>query len=87
MSISRREFLSKTALATVAISTVPVMSKSFFSNEIVNIGIVGTGDRGADLVNIVSKVPEVRIMACCDILPNHLQNGLKEDDDFKSFIK
>lgn len=76
MNISRRDFLSKTALATVAVSAVPIMSKSFLSDDTVNIGIVGTGDRGADLVNIVSKVPGVRIMACCDILPNHLQDGL-----------
>ena len=94
MNITRREFLSKTAIATVALSAAPIMSKTFLSDDIVNIGIVGTGDRGADLVNIISNVPEVRIMACCDILPKHLKNGLqyaakgaKGYTDYKEMLK
>lgn len=93
-NISRREFITKTAIATVGLSAIPIMSKTILSNDVVNIGIIGTGDRGADMVNILSNVPEVRITACCDILPKHLKNGLqyaakgaKGYTDYKEMLK
>ncbi|MFZ1289895.1 MAG: Gfo/Idh/MocA family oxidoreductase [Melioribacteraceae bacterium] len=93
-NITRREFLTKTAIATVGVSAIPLMSKTLQSNDIVNIGIIGTGDRGAELVKIASQVHEIRVIACCDVLPEHLQDGLqyaakgaKGYSDYKEMLK
>ena len=42
------------------------------------LGIIGTGDRGAWECYILKNIPGIDVVACCDIIPEHLENGLKE---------
>ena len=41
-------------------------------------GIIGTGDRGTWEAYILKVTPGIDVVACCDILPDHLEDGLKE---------
>jgi predicted dehydrogenase len=79
-TIDRRQFLKTSTVAVMGLS-LPIISKgnnlSSDSNSI-NLGIIGTGDRGAWESYILSKTPGIDVIACCDIIPKHLQDGLEE---------
>lgn len=76
--MKRRSFVKKSSLG--AIGAIAAMSSlnsfSFSKNQTVNIGIIGTGNRGAGLIPIIDKIPNLNLVACCDTLPFRLENGL-----------
>jgi len=78
---TRRQFIKMSAAATAGISlTYPRISRSQKSStpgEVLKLGVIGTGDRGEWLVYIAQNQPGLQVIACCDILPDHLQAGLK----------
>ncbi len=78
--MKRREFVKKGGLASMAVATSPsVMGNpfSFFNpNNTINLGIIGTGDRGAGLIPAINKIKNLNVVACCDILPFRLEHGL-----------
>jgi predicted dehydrogenase len=82
LKITRRKFLESSTLASAAMGLGVVslrgQNTSVSANGIINVGVIGTGDRGAWLVYSMKNVPGLRVTACCDILPDHLGDGLKE---------
>ncbi len=80
--MNRRKFIKLSGLSTAGLTLgMPVVSRSIQNkshNNLINIGIIGTGDRGEWIVYLAKSVPDIRITACCDILPSHLENGLKQ---------
>lgn len=78
---SRRQFIKMSAAATASLSlTYPRIShtqKSASPSDTINLGVIGTGDRGEWLVYIAQQQAGLRVIACCDILSDHLQAGLK----------
>lgn len=51
------------------------------ANDTINIGIVGTGDRGQGLMNIMPQIDRLNVVACCDTLPFRLEEGLAIAND------
>ena len=45
-------------------------------NDVINVGVIGTGDRGSGLIPLINSIPNLRLTACCDILPFRLEHGL-----------
>lgn len=43
----------------------------------VNLGIIGTGSRGAGLASIIQTMPHINLAACCDLLPFRLADGMR----------
>ncbi|MDZ7765951.1 MAG: Gfo/Idh/MocA family oxidoreductase [Melioribacteraceae bacterium] len=41
-------------------------------------GVIGTGDRGKWECYILKQTPGIDVVACCDIIPSHLERGLGE---------
>ncbi|MGB5667580.1 MAG: Gfo/Idh/MocA family oxidoreductase, partial [Maribacter sp.] len=80
--MKRREFVVKSSLATAAVATsTSVLGniKSYQSaNETVNLGIIGTGDRGSGLTPFINQIANFDVIACCDTLPFRLENGLSK---------
>jgi predicted dehydrogenase len=76
-NISRRKFVSTGALtfAGLAALGLPAFGQSS-GQEPVRVGLIGCGSRGCGLAGIVKDLPGVSLVACCDILPAHLQDGL-----------
>lgn len=76
--MKRRSFVKKSSIG--ALGAIAAMSSfnsfSFSKNQTVNIGIIGTGSRGGGLIPIIDKIPNLNLVACCDILPFRLENGL-----------
>ena len=68
MSISRRNFLKTSALASMVVATPYLVPKSAFgANETVTVGIVGLGIRGAyEHLPRFAKLPNVKVVALAD---------------------
>jgi predicted dehydrogenase len=79
-TISRRKFVKSGAIAASGLATLglPSFSRSFFNEDIIRVGIIGTGSRGTGLANIIKGINGMEVVACCDIIPEHLKNGLQE---------
>ena len=82
-AINRRNFLRTTGLFGTSLTLgLPGVSLSghFFENDVIRIGVIGTGSRGSGLIRIMRDLPQLRVMACCDILPFRLEDGLTHAD-------
>ncbi len=83
--MKRRAFITKSSLATAALATsttaLGYSAKIKGANDSLNIGIIGTGDRGSGLIPFINQIENFTIAACCDILPFRLQNGLSRTKD------
>ncbi|GAB4362961.1 MAG: hypothetical protein Kow0042_00430 [Calditrichia bacterium] len=79
--ITRRKFMQTSAAAAAGISlglnAFAQTQKKFGPNDTILMGVIGTGDRGAWEVEILKDTPGIKVIACCDIYPPHLANGLK----------
>ena len=78
---TRRSFIKK---STVAFSAPLITPKSdlfsiFKSSPLnqLNIGIIGTGDRGQGLIKLISKIDGMRLIAICDNLQFRLDQAAK----------
>ena len=81
--IKRREFMKIGTAATAAIpfglsAASMLQSKKILKNDVIRMGVIGTGDRGEWECYILKETPGIDVVACCDILPDHLQNGLNQ---------
>ena len=79
MLLKRRKFIAnsgKVALATLVPSTGLFRFGKSLAEQ-VNIGVIGTGSRGNWLIKLLKDIPNASVIACCDIMPNRLGQGLK----------
>ncbi|WP_372755661.1 Gfo/Idh/MocA family protein [Mariniflexile sp.] len=78
--MKRRDFIIKSSLATAAVSTSALAFGNVLdfknANDTLNIGIIGTGDRGTGMISNINKINNFNVIACSDILPFRLENGL-----------
>lgn len=78
--MKRREFVIKSGLASAAIATstsaIGSMAKHKSPNRMINVGVIGTGDRGGGLIPFINQIDNLQVVACCDILPFRLEKGL-----------
>ncbi|WP_138476680.1 Gfo/Idh/MocA family protein [Dyadobacter bucti] len=74
---SRRQFITTGLAAAAGLSAAayPVLGQTKTADKI-RLGIIGTGSRGAGLCTLIKEMPEMALVACCDIIPENLQKGL-----------
>lgn len=65
----------------------------YSSLENINIGVIGTGDRGSGLTSIINSMDNIDVTACCDLLPFRLEQGIKKSytktkgyDDYRRLL-
>ncbi len=77
--ISRRKFLTGLTLTggVIALAGRATSACALSRSPGINIGIIGTGDRGAGLASLIKRIPDINLAACCDILPFRLANGMQ----------
>jgi len=88
--VNRRTFIKSGSLATAGalagLSTFSI-SESYGKNDIVKIGVIGTGSRGTGLIRTMQNIPNLSVMACCDVLPFRLEGAMKSaDKKAKSYV-
>ncbi|WP_299664871.1 Gfo/Idh/MocA family oxidoreductase [uncultured Polaribacter sp.] len=99
--LSRRRFLKKTAVGFAGISILPSLgwSQETKTPTIIRLGFIGLGNRSLKLAKSFSNLPNVEIVACCDVYArknirfakkfisktNTLKNVSKEVDFYKNY--
>ncbi len=88
MKDSRRGFLkagltvfSGSILGARYLNALPVR----FGAEKVNVGVIGTGDRGSGLIRLISQIDGLEVTACSDIIPFRLTDAVKLVGSPKSY--
>ncbi|MBN2484948.1 MAG: Gfo/Idh/MocA family oxidoreductase [Bacteroidales bacterium] len=98
--MERRTFIKNSSLAAIGtgiglwsckgnkFNLVPVPE-----NEKIRIGVVGIGARGTDILRVLSKVAEFKVVAICDVLDfrienakNHIGNEIKIYSDYRKLL-
>ena len=79
--MNRRQFLNNSALIGTGLLTgVELFSQAIpkiGANDTLNVGVIGTGDRGGGLINIMNQLPQFKVVAVADTLPFRLERGKK----------
>ena len=76
MDKSRRTFIANCGLASAGISLGYHQAFGRVDQK-VKIAVIGTGSRGSGLASELAKNPRFSLDACCDIDPEHLENGMR----------
>ena len=71
--MNRRHFLMSTAALTASTAVRGIASP----NETIRVGVVGCGGRGGGLVGAWPAIPNVEIVALCDVDESHIAAKLK----------
>ncbi len=72
MDMNRRSFV-KTAMAGTAAGVFSL--NALGANERVRLGVLGTGNRGGQLMDMILKHPNAEIVALCDVYQPHLDKA------------
>ncbi|MEM0992964.1 MAG: Gfo/Idh/MocA family oxidoreductase [Bacteroidota bacterium] len=76
--MKRRTFIQQGGVilgATPFVSSVGLTNIS--KNDEINIGVIGTGDRGGGLIKVIkNNFPQFKVVAACDLIPNRLTNAV-----------
>jgi predicted dehydrogenase len=80
--ITRRKFIQTSAAATavgipLGVGMFAMPQKKVAPGDTILMGVIGTGNRGTWETEIMKDTPGIKVVACCDIYPPHLANGLK----------
>ena len=71
---------SALALGGLMAMETPLLGKNISANDTVGIGVIGTGKRGMGLINAIGNISGLKVVACCDILPENLQAAIAKSD-------
>ncbi|MEO9511283.1 MAG: Gfo/Idh/MocA family oxidoreductase [Flavobacteriaceae bacterium] len=78
--MKRRDFVATTGIAAgsalFSTNVLGQLSKFSNANDTLQIGVIGTGDRGNGLIPLLNKIKNVDVVACCDVLPFRLEKGV-----------
>ncbi|UII77304.1 Gfo/Idh/MocA family oxidoreductase [Flagellimonas sp. HMM57] len=86
--MKRRDFICKSGLASATLM-IPETFRAYnfprsSANETVNIGIIGTGDRGSGAIPLINGIGNFNVIGCSDILPFRLDKALAKVDGGKA---
>jgi len=81
-NIDRRSFLKKTSVASAGVlasqSIMKPYSKKSSANDTINVAVIGIRNRGRDHYRALSQIPNVKIVALCDIDPRFFPETVAE---------
>ncbi len=75
---TRRSFIQKTSAITAAAIAAPAIQKSVGANERVNLGFIGVGNRGSQLLFSFMKNDDAHIGALCDVYKPYRERKLED---------
>jgi len=75
---SRREFITKTTGGAAGLAfTAASWNNVLGANDRIRLGVIGTGNRGSDVMKWFQKEPDVEIVALCDCYDRYLNAALE----------
>jgi predicted dehydrogenase len=79
--VSRRSFLTTSGITAASLATCGTpAAQARGANEKLRIGLIGVGGRCRHLVQALTRIPDIRLTAVCDIYDVHLDAGRKLAD-------
>ncbi|MBK8846247.1 MAG: Gfo/Idh/MocA family oxidoreductase [Bacteroidetes bacterium] len=75
--LTRKQFIKQASLATVGAMALPHLSRSFAPSDKLRIGVIGTGLRGQDHIELCLRRNDVDLVAICDIQQVMLDDTMK----------
>jgi predicted dehydrogenase len=84
---SRRKFIAQTGAGAAGLTmTAASWNNALGANDRVRLGVIGTGNRGGDVMSWFLKEPDVEVVALCDCYDQHLNAALaKTEGKAKTF--
>lgn len=81
--MDRRDFIKKSSLATAGLTLgdLSMAPGPFSKNDTVQLGVIGTGNRGGGIIRLLQSMPQFKTVACCDILPFRLDSAMERADE------
>jgi predicted dehydrogenase len=76
-TMQRREFIKHSALTALGLYFLPGMAQRVAASDRVRIAIVGLGGMGTEHLKWFAALPEVEVVALCDLDKEHLDTALK----------
>ena len=77
---SRRKFLGTGVLALTSLTAFGYQDLDFIKPvkiDMVRVGLIGSGSRGLGLAQTLAYVRNIELVACCDVVEDHLKAGLR----------
>ena len=69
--MQRRKFIHQSGLLSAGViagtSTLWSATKNGSANDLINIGVIGTGDRGSGMIPLINQIEGLNVAACCDV--------------------
>ncbi len=82
--MDRRKFLENSALLgtglLVGTDAFAHPKHRISPNDTIQIGVIGTGDRGGGMIRIMKNLPQFKVVACSDVLDFRLEKAMKNAD-------
>jgi predicted dehydrogenase len=75
--MQRREFIKQSALTALGLYFLPGMAQKVVASDRLRIAIVGLGGMGNEHLKWFAALPEVEVVALCDVDKDHLESALK----------
>ena len=75
--MQRREFIKRSALTGLGLYFLPGMAQKVAASDRVRIALVGLGWMGTEHLKWFAALPDVEIVALCDVDQNHLDTAMK----------
>lgn len=80
MNNSRRSFIKKSALTSLGFTILPSLGNRVAASDRLRVAHIGVGGMGNNHIGWFAKLPEVEIVALCDVDEAHLNSSLKNLD-------
>lgn len=77
MNNSRRSFLKKSALGSLSFTILPSLGNQIAASDRLRVAHIGVNGMGNNHIRWFAGLPEVEIVALCDLDKDHLNNSLK----------
>lgn len=78
MNTSRRSFLKNSALGSLGFTILPTLGGKAAASDRVRVAHIGVGGMGNNHMEWFAKLPEVEVVALCDLDKTHLNGTLKK---------
>ncbi len=85
--INRRDFLKKSSSGILGITLLPALLHRMPASDRLRIAIIGVGGMGNNHIQWFADLPEVDIVALCDVDKNHLKSSLDKMKQLQPDIK
>lgn len=85
--MQRRQFITQSVIGGLGLCLLPGMARKVVASDRLRVAIVGLGNMGNQHLKWFAALPEVEVVALCDVDKEHLASALKTLSDLQPLSK